>query len=67
MPGQWSLPDLPIVSTIASEKIFNNNRTAVGTICISSVGRMLGKGVVFVAVEPTEKELNTNSQALEGK
>ena len=65
MPGQWSLPDLLIVST--SEKIFNNNRTAVNTICISSVGRILGKGVVFVAVEPTEKELNTNGQALEGK
>lgn len=65
MPGQWSLPDLLIVST--SEKIFNNKRTAVNTICISSVGLILGKGVVFVAVEPTEKEPNTNSQALEGK
>ena len=38
-------------------------RTAVVTIYISSVGRILSNGVVFVTVAPTEKELNTNSQA----
>lgn len=35
------------------------------TICISLVGRIQGNDVVFVTGAPTEKELNTNSQALE--
>ena len=34
-------------------------------IYISSVGRILGSGVVTVS--PTEKELNSNSQALEAR
>ena len=30
------------------------------------MGRIRGNGVVFVTVAPTEKELDTNIQALEG-
>ena len=35
--------------------------------CISSVGHILGNGVVFVTVGPNVKELNIYSQAFEAR
>ena len=35
-------------------------RTAVGTICITSVEHILGISVIFATVAPTNKEQDTN-------
>ena len=47
------------IQIVASGPSIFNYRTAVGTICITSVEHILGISVIFVSVAPTEKELDT--------